>query len=683
MKALSAREYQILHFLLERRDFVPVKEMASQMNWSEKTIYRELNALEHSLNRRGIHLERKPGTGIALALTQEQTMELRSTQLMSGKKMVSSLSVEARRIKILTNLLYDSPEETSINKLSEQYFIGKASIVNDLKAIEERIAPFQLRLEKSQLGTRLIGSEIDIRKAMASLIHELVNEDQKQEEEHAQEHEARIDGNTLGELVRHFGSDPVEGIRCILEETEQQLGYTIGDPYYINLLTHLLICIRRLKNGKALRLADGVSEHPVTDPSVYAIAKNMAARISEQCELELPGEEIYFIYQYLISSGMSLPSLNLELSGLMDKACAQSQAMVRELIQTVSVMIHRDLTTDEQLYKGLIIHFKPMLNRLKYNIAIHNPLLEDIRREYAEIFTLVSLGMLPIAEASGLNSFSDDEISYLVLYFQASIEKNSKKKKVVLVCSTGIGTSHLLKSRINRSFPEWEVVDVISASWFKQMEDWADIDLIISTVKLEHQNLPVVYVSALLNDTDVSQIKAKLDEERVSPDPNMMPSFSLLEAYFQPSCFHMETNTKEQAAEEITSRRKLFASVLAAAGADGNLHNRTFAEARLNKHLSIFLLRSELTANPVVGFNVTKGEAGKAKLEIVIAFSNDGPFIELLMEINSLFKCKWIYDQIMRVNTPLELAEILQSRQSGKSGHTQKEETYGYHQNYQ
>ncbi|PWW38171.1 MULTISPECIES: HTH domain-containing protein [Paenibacillus] len=59
MKALSAREYQILHFLLERRDFVPVKEMASQMNWSEKTIYRELNALEHSLNRRGIHL-RKP-----------------------------------------------------------------------------------------------------------------------------------------------------------------------------------------------------------------------------------------------------------------------------------------------------------------------------------------------------------------------------------------------------------------------------------------------------------------------------------------------------------------------------------------------------------------------------------------------------------------------------------------------
>lgn len=149
MKALSPREYQILHFLLERRDFVPVKEIAGHMNWSEKTIYRELNALEHNLHIRGIRLERKPGRGIALALTQEQTMELRRTQWASGKRVVTTLSVEGRRIKILTNLLYDSPEETSINKLSEEYFIGKASIVNDLKAIEERIEPFQLRLEKA------------------------------------------------------------------------------------------------------------------------------------------------------------------------------------------------------------------------------------------------------------------------------------------------------------------------------------------------------------------------------------------------------------------------------------------------------------------------------------------------------------------------------------------------------
>ncbi|MFX3649024.1 MAG: transcription antiterminator [Paenibacillus sp.] len=671
MKALSPREYQILHFLLERRDFVPVKEIAGHMNWSEKTIYRELNALEHNLHIRGIRLERKPGRGIALALTQEQTMELRRTQWTSGKRVVTTLSVEARRIKILTNLLYDSPEETSINKLSEEYFIGKASIVNDLKAIEERIEPFQLRLEKSQLGTRLIGSEINIRKAMASLINELVSEERAGE----QEDESRIDGNTLVELIEHFGYDSVQGIQRILEETEQQLGYTIGDPYYINLLTHLLICIRRLKSGKVIRLADGIPDHPITDPHVHSIAKAMAQQISELCGLELPSEEIYFIYQYLISSGMSVPSLNLELSGLMDKVCPESKAMVKELIQTVSRMIRRDLTTDEQLYKGLIIHFKPMLNRLKYNISIHNPLLEDIREAYAEIFSLVRLGMLPMAQACGLNSFSDDEISYLVLYFQASIEKSSKKKRVILVCSTGIGTSHLLKNRINRSFPEWEVVDVISTSWFKRMEDWTDIDLIISTVKLEHHDLPVVYVSALLNDTDVSLIKAKFNEERLNQHQSRVFSFPLLRAYFHPSYVQIETNTKEQYTEGTASRLKLFASILQHVGA--NLENRTFAEAKLNNHLSVFLIRSDVNVNPIVGFNVIQGEPSNCRLEIVIAFLNDGPLTELLIEIQSLLMCRRMYEQIMRVTTPQELFEILQSK------HDQEEDHYGYNQDYQ
>ncbi|MEC0126401.1 BglG family transcription antiterminator [Paenibacillus pabuli] len=671
MKALSAREYQILHFLLERRDFVPVKEIASHMNWSEKTIYRELNALEHNLDTRGIRLERKPGTGIALALTQEQTMELRRTQWIPGKKVVTTLSVEARRIKILTNLLYDSPEETSINKLSEEYFIGKASIVNDLKAIEERIEPFHLRLEKSQLGTRLIGSEIDIRKAMASLIHELVSEERKEE----QEHQSRIDGNTLGELIEHFGSDPVKGIQRILEETEQRLGYTIGDPYYINMLTHLLICIRRLKSGKVIRLADGFSEHPVTDPAVHSIAKDMANRIREQYGLELPSEEIYFIYQYLISSGMSVPSLNHELSGLMDKACPESKAMVKELIQTVSGMIRRDLTKDEQLYKGLIIHFKPMLNRLKYNISIKNPLLEEISKEYAEIFSLVRLGMLPIAQACGLNTFSDDEISYLVLYFQASIEKSSKKKRVILVCSTGIGTSHLLKNRINRSFPEWEVVDVISVSWFKRTEDWTGIDLIISTVKLEHQDLPVVYVSALLNDTDVSLIKAKFNEEKLNQHQNKVFSFPLLGAYVHPSCLQIETNTKATFTEGTASRLKLLTSILKHVGA--NMENRTFAEAKLNNHLSVFLTRSDMNINPVVGFNVVRGEAATSKLEIVIAFSKGEPITELLIEIQSLLMCRRMYEQIMRVTTPMELVGILQSK------HDQEEDHDGYNQDYQ
>ena len=41
----------------------------------------------------------------------------------------------ARRVKIASQLLSETPNETSISKLSERYFISGASIVNDLRVM--------------------------------------------------------------------------------------------------------------------------------------------------------------------------------------------------------------------------------------------------------------------------------------------------------------------------------------------------------------------------------------------------------------------------------------------------------------------------------------------------------------------------------------------------------------------
>lgn len=76
----------------------------------------------------------------------------------------------------------------------------------------------------------------------------------------------------------------------------------------------------------------------------------------------------------------------------------------------------------------------------------------------------------------------------------------------------------MLKNRINRSFPEWEIVDVISASWLDRFSNLDDIDLIISTVKLQQNSLPVAYVSTLLNDADVKHIKEKFVEDGITKE---------------------------------------------------------------------------------------------------------------------------------------------------------------------
>jgi transcriptional antiterminator len=81
----------------------------------------------------------------------------------------------SRRVKIASQLLSETPHETSISKLSERYFISSASIVNDLKIIESWIAPLGLTLIRSQSGTHIEGSESSVRQAMASLINGVIN----------------------------------------------------------------------------------------------------------------------------------------------------------------------------------------------------------------------------------------------------------------------------------------------------------------------------------------------------------------------------------------------------------------------------------------------------------------------------------------------------------------------------
>ena len=80
-------------------------------------------------------------------------------------------STEERRIGILTYLLKISPKTTSMEKLSKTYYVSKTSIVNDLNYIKEKIKIYNLKLEKGKKGSKIIGSERDIREALINLIN--------------------------------------------------------------------------------------------------------------------------------------------------------------------------------------------------------------------------------------------------------------------------------------------------------------------------------------------------------------------------------------------------------------------------------------------------------------------------------------------------------------------------------
>lgn len=154
-----------------------------------------------------------------------------------------------------------------------------------------------------------------------------------------------------------------------------------------------------------------------------------------------------------------------------------------------------------------------MLNRLAYRIVIHNPLLDEIRKEFAAVFNVVKQAAFQLNQQWGLPTASDDEIAYLTIYIQNALEKCHATKRVMLVCSSGIGTSQLLSSRISRAFPEWEIVDIVPGARLNEAIKKARCDLIISTIRLEETEHPVAYVSALFSNRDILRVMECLNKD--------------------------------------------------------------------------------------------------------------------------------------------------------------------------
>lgn len=136
MQMITSRQNRLLRFLLPRREYTTIVTIAGYLNVSEKTIQRDLRLLEQWLEQWRITVEKRAGAGVMLD-AKNITDLLHLDHLLGAEcEEIDGIMNNAVRVKIASQLLSETPNETSISKLSERYFISGASIVNDLRVIE-------------------------------------------------------------------------------------------------------------------------------------------------------------------------------------------------------------------------------------------------------------------------------------------------------------------------------------------------------------------------------------------------------------------------------------------------------------------------------------------------------------------------------------------------------------------
>ena len=282
--------------------------------------------------------------------------------------------------------------------------------------------------------------------------------------------------------------DKIFRVERLLMDYLDSLPYTLIESSYITLTVHIVLSIDRMQKNEYVTLDPAVYEE-VHHTREFEVATALAHRLEVIYDVTFTEAEITFI--------------TIHLRGAKRKDITEDdehdETRIQRFIQRVSNFAKMEFSELDTLTEGLKLHLIPAMNRLRANIETYNPLTQMVKQKYPHLFHSVKLAVE--ATWSDLN-FPDSEIAFLVLHFGGAIRREEHHElNVLVVCSSGIGTSRLLATRLEQTFPEVTSTNQASVGELAHMS-LETYDAIISTVNLDIE-ADYLTVNPLLPDTDI------------------------------------------------------------------------------------------------------------------------------------------------------------------------------------
>ncbi|AVI93534.1 Transcriptional antiterminator [Oenococcus oeni] len=488
---LTKNQQAIINLLLQSRDYVSADQVSKKLGFSTKTILRNVKSINAQSNEKNLIISER---GKGLKLDYSSYILDRNNQDTD----LSKDSIVERRNNVLLEILFRSPYFIDLDKTYDKYYVSKSVIETDIKAIKELLITYDVNLQREGYHVSVYGNERNIRQALNSTIIKLnlMNSDNIQE---------------LSTDFPGLDSNDEEFLVSRIEFIERQLNIAIPYPYNINLFSHMYIMMNRfkqgaVKNSTSKSLTEQQEKIKEKYQNIYRVTSQVIDDISNYLHIRVPLGEEFNLLQYLVSVHYNRDVIfNGQTPKIVEKIVSYSLDYFSIDKRTkAAVLLAEDLTN----------HIKPMMNRLNSGIVVANRLLSDIQVTYPNIFDKVRILFQKISRKFKIPDVPNDEIGFITLYFAKYKEQVIRRKKVLIMCTSGFGTAQLLNTKISKVFPELQIVDVIGTSELNsKLKDNPDIDMIISTVNVKKISKKIILVSALFNSQDRDRIERELEKQ--------------------------------------------------------------------------------------------------------------------------------------------------------------------------
>lgn len=483
---LSQRQKNIVHIIGDSiDDYITVNEIARRIDVSTRTVQRDLALIEDFLYDNDFSLVKKPGQGLILNESSESVSYLYELlEMVDSSKQYEKVE----RVNFILSRLLTSKEPIKYFVFTLYLNISEKTLTDDLTIIDKWLSVYDIKLiRKRGVGLSIKGSEKSIRKAQAKLINEMLDDDKKIEILMDIYDKVKVDLISQNDILSMMDVGIINRTKKSLDKTFHRLNISISDNSYISLLVHISLSIERLKQNRQIDFNEDIVQN-LKSSQDYIFAEKIIEDLEEEFSIEIPDIEIYFVAMHIKGTKI----IDEDNVNIYTNKTDETTSITEELIEKMEEIYGLDLKKDLRLNRDLRAHILPALNRLRYKLSIKNPIINEIKDKYGDIYNSLEEIAPDVIRKNGKLSadipIPDDEIAYIAIHFITAIESrilNYISVNLLTVCPTGYGASRLLATNLINYFTNIEIVN--NASIMNLNRSFLEnngVDLIISTIKI-------------------------------------------------------------------------------------------------------------------------------------------------------------------------------------------------------
>ncbi|WP_434630868.1 HTH domain-containing protein [Thermoanaerobacterium thermosaccharolyticum] len=272
--------------LLETKKPITSEYLSRLLGVSSRTIRNDIKELKEEIKDKAMEIITLPGVGYFIKFVGGDKGKDVIKEVLDDDNYVIPSMPEERVRHIIKRLLYADCFIT-LEELATELYVSKSTIVNDVDAAEEWLLKHNLKLfRKPNYGIKISGSEMNLRFAISDFINEQNNK------------LTLFDVSSFEEMFKDISLDKIKNI---IIEAQKDMDYELCSVSFSNLLIHIAIAIKRIKQKKTISVPDDIFEN-MKKSKEYVVAQSIVNSIEKDFNVNMPAGEAIYITMHLLGA---------------------------------------------------------------------------------------------------------------------------------------------------------------------------------------------------------------------------------------------------------------------------------------------------------------------------------------------------------------------------------------------